>query len=218
MNLPILHNKTAQVHLIALPAICVKHWSDHRHLVETCLMPKIAGWSSLWIMAAMMHAYEEGVPAEPKDRAENSAKLISFGRWNPNDDVDVWLVFAHFLHFWRGVEMLLPSDRGNFFIAAVLWKRVFMLKKRESPLPPSIVLRITAGHGLWFYPGHWALGCEGCLRHDKLCVAWMEIAGQWWSVGPEQLIGSVWACCPQRRGFDPPLGKFSGRGDFSLGS
>ena len=30
-------------------------------------------------------------------------------------------------------------------------------------------------------------------------------------------VGSVWARCPQRRGFDPPLGKFSGRGDFSLG-
>ena len=35
--------------------------------------------------------------------------------------------------------------------------------------------------------------------------------------GPEQLVGSVWARCPQRRGFDPPLGKFSGRGDFPLG-
>ena len=30
-------------------------------------------------------------------------------------------------------------------------------------------------------------------------------------------VGSVWARCPQRRGFDPPLGTFSGRGDFSLG-
>ena len=30
-------------------------------------------------------------------------------------------------------------------------------------------------------------------------------------------VGSVWACCPQRCGFDPPPGKFSGRGDFSLG-
>ena len=35
--------------------------------------------------------------------------------------------------------------------------------------------------------------------------------------GPEQLVGSVWARCPQRRGFDPPLGKFSREGDFSLG-
>ena len=35
--------------------------------------------------------------------------------------------------------------------------------------------------------------------------------------GPEQLVGSVWARRPQRRGFDPPLGKFSCRGDFSLG-
>ena len=30
-------------------------------------------------------------------------------------------------------------------------------------------------------------------------------------------VGSVWARCQQRRGFDPPLGTFSGRGDFSLG-
>ena len=30
-------------------------------------------------------------------------------------------------------------------------------------------------------------------------------------------VGSAWACCPQRHGFDPPLGIFSGRGDFSLG-
>ena len=27
----------------------------------------------------------------------------------------------------------------------------------------------------------------------------------------------VWARCPQRCRFNPPLGKFSGRGDFSLG-
>ena len=37
------------------------------------------------------------------------------------------------------------------------------------------------------------------------------------TVGPEWLVGSVWARCPQRHGFDPSLGKFSGRGDFSLG-
>ena len=35
--------------------------------------------------------------------------------------------------------------------------------------------------------------------------------------GPEQLVGSVWARCPQHCGFDPPLGKFSGIGGFSLG-
>ena len=31
-------------------------------------------------------------------------------------------------------------------------------------------------------------------------------------------VGSAWAHCPQRRGFNPPLGTFSGRGDFSLGA
>ena len=35
--------------------------------------------------------------------------------------------------------------------------------------------------------------------------------------GRNSLVGSAWARCPQRRGFDPPLGTFSGRGDFSLG-
>ena len=35
--------------------------------------------------------------------------------------------------------------------------------------------------------------------------------------GRNSSVGSAWARCPQRRGFDSPLGKFSGRGDFSLG-
>ena len=35
--------------------------------------------------------------------------------------------------------------------------------------------------------------------------------------GRNSSVGSAWACCPRCRGFDPPLGTFSGRGDFSLG-
>ena len=35
--------------------------------------------------------------------------------------------------------------------------------------------------------------------------------------GRNSSVGSAWARYPQRRGFDPPLGTFSGRGDFSLG-
>ena len=35
--------------------------------------------------------------------------------------------------------------------------------------------------------------------------------------GRNSSVGSAWASCPQRCGFDPPLGTFSGRGDFSLG-
>ena len=35
--------------------------------------------------------------------------------------------------------------------------------------------------------------------------------------GQNNSVGSAWARCPQRHGFDPPLGTFSGRGDFSLG-
>ena len=37
------------------------------------------------------------------------------------------------------------------------------------------------------------------------------------SGGRNSSVGSVWARCPQRRVFDPPLGAFSIRGDFSLG-
>ena len=35
--------------------------------------------------------------------------------------------------------------------------------------------------------------------------------------GQNSSVGSAWARCPQRRGFNPPLGTFSGGGDFSLG-
>ena len=37
------------------------------------------------------------------------------------------------------------------------------------------------------------------------------------SGGRNSSVGSAWAHCPQRCGFDPPLGTFSGTGDFSLG-
>ena len=35
--------------------------------------------------------------------------------------------------------------------------------------------------------------------------------------GRNSSVGSAWARCQQRRGFDPPLGTFSGRREFSLG-
>ena len=35
--------------------------------------------------------------------------------------------------------------------------------------------------------------------------------------GRNSSVGSAGARCPQCRGFNPPLGTFSGRGDFSLG-
>ena len=35
--------------------------------------------------------------------------------------------------------------------------------------------------------------------------------------GRNSSVGSAWARCPQHCRFDPPLGTFSGRGDFSLG-
>ena len=43
---------------------------------------------------------------------------------------------------------------------------------------------------------------------------------RYWSLqvmGRDSSVGSAWARCPHCRGFDPPLGIFSSRGDFSLG-
>ena len=40
---------------------------------------------------------------------------------------------------------------------------------------------------------------------------------RWQLGGRNSSVGSAWARCPQRQGFDIPLGTFSGRGDFSLG-
>ena len=36
-------------------------------------------------------------------------------------------------------------------------------------------------------------------------------------LGRNSSVGSAWARCPQRRGFDSPLGTISAGGDFSLG-
>ena len=60
-------------------------------------------------------------------------------------------------------------------------------------------------------------------KEDFLCRWRFKRLGNWQNWQTKVLdtwkgaVGSVWARCPQRRGFDPPLGKFSGRGDFSLG-
>ena len=66
---------------------------------------------------------------------------------------------------------------------------------REHSLSGIIVFRIALSPGEHF---------RGILFLD----------GRW---GRNSSVGSAWARCPQRRGFDPPLGKFFGRGDFSLG-
>ena len=52
-----------------------------------------------------------------------------------------------------------------------------------------------------------------CIDQDK--KLWVNI--YMYIRGQNSSVGSVWALCPQRRSFDPPLGTFSGRGDFSLG-
>ena len=55
-------------------------------------------------------------------------------------------------------------------------------------------------------------GFESRLRRDISGPSHTSSLG-----GRNSAVGSAWARCPQRRGFDPPLGTFSGRGDFSLG-
>ena len=48
-------------------------------------------------------------------------------------------------------------------------------------------------------------------------TATRKLRANYCSGGRHSSVGSAWARCPQRRGFDPPLGTFSGREDFSLG-
>ena len=50
-------------------------------------------------------------------------------------------------------------------------------------------------------------------------VSFSNVVFHFVSGGRNSSVGSAWARCPQRRGFDPPLGTFSGRGDgFKLHS
>ena len=60
--------------------------------------------------------------------------------------------------------------------------------------------------------------CCAALCYSMLCYALQAVQYQTMlRGGRNSSVGSAWARCPQRRGFDPPLGTFSGRGDFSLG-
>ena len=84
----------------------------------------------------------------------------------------------------------------------------------STPRPPT---DMTVKQGLF----HW---------FPKRLSTWLSITQfpfrQFTVIQPDQMVpsggrnssvGSAWARCPQRRGFYPPLGTFSGRGDFSLG-
>ena len=53
------------------------------------------------------------------------------------------------------------------------------------------------------------------IKTDVPDALWLYTIKIIW--GRNSSVGSAWARCPQRRGFDPPMGTFSGRGDFSLG-
>ena len=92
----------------------------------------------------------------------------------------------------------------------------------------------------------WSMGKQVCLVHRLHSLQFLLLVGtapiselRWKHSCPQELqagsitklplpsrrpeggrnssVGSAWARCPQHRGFDPPLGTFSGRGDFSLG-
>ena len=59
-----------------------------------------------------------------------------------------------------------------------------------------------------------------CLRQLQAIWYW-ECSWEWVmllydSGGRNSSVGSAWARCPQRRGFDPPLGTFSVEGIFPL--
>ena len=49
--------------------------------------------------------------------------------------------------------------------------------------------------------------------YAQVCSAMLENVGGGWNSS----VGSAWGHCSQRHWFDPPLGTFSGGGDFSLG-
>ena len=53
------------------------------------------------------------------------------------------------------------------------------------------------------------------LYTDSVYICSLSSSLSCW--GRNSSVGSAWARCPQCRGFDPPLGTFSGRGDFPLG-
>ena len=55
-------------------------------------------------------------------------------------------------------------------------------------------------------------GFDSCMHHVDFSRS--SQTSDW---GRNNSVGSAWARCPQHHGFDPPLGTFSGRGDFSLG-
>ena len=55
--------------------------------------------------------------------------------------------------------------------------------------------------------------CGECVFVQSCCACSIRSDA---TAGRNSSVGSAWARCPQRRGFDPPQGTFSGRGDFSL--
>ena len=60
----------------------------------------------------------------------------------------------------------------------------------------------------------WMLQCGGIFFNVE---SWEEGGFKPQTGGRNSSVGSARARCPQRRGFDPPLGTVSGSGDFSLG-
>ena len=58
---------------------------------------------------------------------------------------------------------------------------------------------------------------EPMVLQQQSAVGSFEVPALLTTGGRNSSVGSAWARCPQCHRFDPPLGTFSGRGDFSLG-
>ena len=81
-----------------------------------------------------------------------------------------------------------------------------MCVRTDIKLQPSQLSLFTMDAKLVLFSNLCMCACE-CYKLPFSNTIW----------GRSSSVGSVWARCPQCRGFDPPLGTFSGRGDFSLG-
>ena len=104
------------------------------------------------------------------------------------------------------------NDLRQVSLCSVEWRHhtrsydLYDLKQTTAPhghVGPVVKASASTAPGLGSTPAFTVDICPGRI----IQVNW----------GRNSSLRSAWARCPQRRGFDPPLGTFSGRGDFSLG-
>ena len=119
------------------------------------------------------------------------SQIIEGHLWRLFSLVNIVHVYSNYILF----NPVLRSVRSLAFLAISLSSRCLFL---PPPLPSFI--RLSHHLSPETKTGSFDIG-------DHICLGG----------GRNSSVGSAWARCPQRRGFDPPLGTFSGRGDFSLG-